>query len=268
MTPVILLIGDAQMQALAHVLRSLEGVARSYEVRHREAGDASIASDVERAAYVVEQSAARGRERRDRRGKTHVIVLPAVQFHLLWPLAAPNPFDRAGERPWCDTFVVAARRQNVAAGDVLAAYESTEWNASWPDLDAFFAATTTLLLGADAKADVKIGSFVLKHFRKRRLFWAPNAPSNLLLGELAFRVLHACFGREMPVTREELTQTVAALGARELMQSATLPIDPRVATHFGLEWYERYEGDPSRGEPAAFAQYVREMIDAAYETPR
>lgn len=263
MKPSILVTGDVRAQALAHVLRSLDTLTSSHDVLYRAAQQGALEQSI---AFVVEQSRPDSRERRIKVGRgVRSITIPTLNFSLLWPLAIPNVRDSTGQLPWTDKFIVSARAQNVPVEQLLAVYHAPVWSPSWPDLDALFTQTTSELLAADAKADVKLGSFVLKHFRKRRLFWAPNAPSNALLGETAFRVLHACFGRDLPVTREELTQAVAALGTIELMARASLPIHPMVAKHFQLAWYDPQERYPSQAEPRTFDEYVRTLVAAEFD---
>ncbi|MDE2483313.1 MAG: hypothetical protein KGN02_14135 [bacterium] len=261
MSDAIALVGDIQMTALAHVLRSLESLGSSREIVYA-ADEAELNGS---AAFVVEQRplVASPPKRKRARGVRYVTV-PTLYFPLLWPLAIPNAEDRSGRHPWTDAFVVAAKRQGLTRDAVAALYRAASWGASWPDLDGLFSGTTKMLLAADAAADVKIGSFVLKHFRKRRLFWAPNAPSNVLLGEVAFRTLHACFGNDLPVAREELVQSVASLGALDLMSRASLPIHPFVASHFALAWYHADERYPSQGDARTFDEYLRDLLDVAF----
>lgn len=263
--PVIAVAGDAQADALALILRSLPAVAESYEVVY--AGPELSQSSVSRARFALAQNAGPGP--RLRLPKTcKRIAFPASRLRLLWPMAAPGPQSESADAAharalvWGDSFISTCVKQRVPAEKILRLYDAPVWSESWPNLDALFTQETSVLLQADAKCDVKIGSYVLKHFRKQRLFWAMNAPTNALLGELAYRVLHACFGRELPANREEIRDTLASFGASELMARAALPVHPLVAQHFGLEWYDPQERYPGfDGERRTFHEYYGALVD-------
>jgi hypothetical protein len=106
---------------------------------------------------------------------------------------------------------------------------------------------------------------VLKQFRKQRLFWAVNAPSNALLAELTYRVLHACFGQKMPADRTDVHAVLASIGTQEIFARAALPVHPLVAAHFGLEWYDPQERYLSpAGEQRTFDSYYGGLIDYLY----
>jgi polysaccharide biosynthesis acetyltransferase WcbI-like protein len=259
--PVIAVAGDAQAEALALILRSLPAVADSYDVAY--AGAELSQSSVSHARFALVQDGAAQPRRLPKTCKR--ITFPVLRLRLLWPMAAPGPQSAAGSAAalvWGDSFISQCVEQCVPAEKILRLYEAPVWSESWPNLDALFTQETTALLQADAKSDVKIGSYVLKHFRKQRLFWAMNAPSNALLGELTYRILHACFGRDVPADREAIAVTLASFGLRELMSRAALPVHPLVAEHFGLEWHDSQERYPGfDGELRTFHEYYRELVD-------
>lgn len=265
----MLLRGDAQAEAAALVLRALPPVSAAYDVVYCDSrrNEAPSREAVSACAYSFEQQ---GRDasyvsRLPRNCKR--IAFPELRFRLLWPLAAPNPFNRPdstnplGPFPWGDSFITACVKRGMDADEILRFYEAPAWHASWPNLDMLFKDESSALSTADAKCDVKIGSFVLKHFRKSRLFWATNAPTNHLLAELVYRLLHAALGPSMEIDRASVQAALAAMGGRDLLGRAAAPIHPLVARHFQLEWYDSQEKYVSfNGEERTFAEYYRDMI--------
>lgn len=275
-TPVILLWGDAQAEAAAVVLRALPAISTAYDVVYCDArrnGDAPPREVIAACAHSFEQH---GREAsyvsRLPRGCKRT-SFPALRFRLLWPLAAPNPFNRpepanpAGAFPWGDSFITACLKRGMPADEIMRFYQSSTWHASWPSLDELFKRESLDLSTADAKCDVKIGSFILKHFRKTRLFWSANAPTDRLLSELVYRLLHAAFGPRPDMERDSVQAVLAARGGQDLLGRVAAPIHPLVARHFSLEWYDPQEKYASfNGEDRTFGEYYRDMI--AHSTAR
>lgn len=274
--PTILLWGDAQAEAAAVVLRGLPAISTAYDVVYCDArtnGNAPARETIAACAYSFEQQ---GREvsyasRLPRSCKR--ISFPALRFRLLWPLAAPNPFNRPeaanppGPFPWGDSFITACLKRGMHADEIMRFYQAPTWHPSWPNLDAFFKQESLELSTADTKCDVKIGSFILKHFRKTRLFWSANAPTDHLLSELVYRLLHAAFGPRTDMERDAVQAVLASRGGQDLLGRVAAPIHPLVARHFSLEWYDPQEKYASfDGEDRTFGEYYRDMI--AYSTAR
>lgn len=266
--PLIAVSGDSQAEAVALVLRRLEALASTYDVLYIDpSGAPAVAKgDAARCAFWISQSGTLpGRKGLPRQSKA--VIFPALHFRLLWPLAAPAPKTarnegRLGEFPYSDAFIAACVKRELPSEEIMRLFTAPAWNASWPNLDELFKDVTSTLLAADAKSDVKIGSFVLKQFRKQRLFWAVNAPANALLAELTYRITHACFGQKMPADRADVYAVLASIGTQEVMARAALPIHPLVAAHFGLEWYDPLEQYLSpEGEHRTFESYYRGLID-------
>lgn len=268
--PSILVWGDAQAEAVALILGKLPAISETHDVLYSDSrGNANTPARESTAAcvYSFEQQ---GREAsyasRLPRGCKR-ISFPALRFRLLWPLAAPNPFNRpeaanpAGPFPWGDSFITACVKRGMQADEIIRFYQTSTWHASWPNLDALFKQESSDLSTADAKCDVKIGSFILKHFRKTRLFWSANAPTDHLLGELVYRLLHAAFGPRTGMERDAVQGILDARGGRDLLGRVAAPIHPLVARHFGLEWYDPQEKYASfNGQERTFGEYYRDLI--------
>ena len=154
-------------------------------------------------------------------------------------------------------------RRNLPAETILQYYSVREWPPTWPNLDKLFQSESIRLSALDAASDVKMGSYVLKYFRKKRLFWAAKNPSNQLFGEMVFRVLHAVFGADQPAEREDIAKVLFEMGPRDLLASMSVPIHPLVARHFHLEWYSADDSYAYFDREFTYEQYFSEMIEHA-----
>lgn len=264
-TPVkIVLQGDGQAEALGLVLDRIASQHGSFTVNYVSGtADSKTLQDALRDAAVhalqTEGSEAAS-VKRQRNVRT--ITFPRLQFSLLWPLTAVNPFD-AKRFPYGDSFLISAAKQGVDADEIARIYLSGAWSGNWPSLDKLFQTESVRLSSLDSKNDVKIGSYILKHFKRERLFWTANNPSNRLLAELAYRMLHLVLGQADVPSREEITRIVFHMGIVDLLGSYAVPVHPFVARHFNLEWRMADEGAVVFGERMSYEEYVRALIASA-----
>lgn len=260
--PRLVLTGDAQAEAVALILKKVAALTDRFEVVFDGSTETSK-REPERCAFWLVQNNGRAREKTPARHGCTRVTFPPLHFRLLWPLAAPNPYNVPGSPtafPGGDSFISACLAQGLHPDDILFHYQSQTWNSSWPNLDMLFRDETTALLAADAKCEVKIGSFILKNFRKRRLFWSPLAPSDDLLLELAYRLMHVCFGSASPVERHDLAAALQSISVRGIFANVAIPVHPLVASHFGLEWYDAQEQVSTLEGSKGFTEYYRDMI--------
>ena len=267
----LVVCGDSQAEAVALVLQSVDFIKAAYDVRYVPAAPSNSGGQtiLQAAAIVCEQTSAnQAALRKDISPNQRRLRFPALEFNLLWPLTCANPFDRAeppkypfGRFPYGDSFILNCIRRNMPAKKIMESYSVGAWPPTWPNLNKLFQTESARLSSQDTRNDVKIGAFVLKYFRRKRLFWAAKNPSNLLFAELVFRLLHACFGAEQPVDRIDLEKLLAGLGTRDLLATISVPIHPLVAQHFDLEWYDADAAYPYFDGEYTYVQYFSEMID-------
>lgn len=264
----IVVKGDAQARGIAMLFERLQAMTSAYDIVFVDSMNIGPSkSDLRRCAFLLEQFAGESLVRKLPRHCKR-ITFPKLRMNLLWPLAAPNPYNEPepgnplGPYPIGNSFIISGIEHGVPSGDIMRVLLAGAWSSTWPNLDALFKAETAALLAADAKCDIKVGSFVLKYFRRRRLFWSPNAPSNELLAELAYRISHACFGRETLADRAAIQDAfVGSRAARDMMSHIAVPVHPAVAAHFKLEWYEPGERYPSNVSDRSLAEYYEGMIE-------
>lgn len=242
MSSTIFVLGDPQAEAIALLLRHTPAIGQKFSVRH--AGtDVAITP---KPGDVVFEQVDLERPKAPRQAKeVRRVTFPAMSFGLLWPLHSVNEFNETdpphfphGLFPYGDSFIVSCVEQGVSTDDIIKLYMAQTWPTSWPDLDKLFQQETARLTQLDAKCDVKIGSYTLKHFRRQRLFAAYNCPTNALLGEVTVRLLDAALpalGDHVQKSVDEVRSTFA----RDILGAVNVPIHPLVAEHFGLLWYDR-----------------------------
>lgn len=196
------------------------------------------------------------------------IRFPSTDSNLFWPFNCVNPYNRPeppvypfGRFPYGDRVIVGAIERGMSASEILD-YYLNGWEEYKLDLDRLFELETARIKARDARCDVKIADFVLANFRKHRLFWTANHPTSLLLAELIERLLYAS-DKIQPVLQDaNIEATLAAhfLPAGPL-GVVGVPVHPRIAEHYGLEWYrpdERYRS--WNGRTYSYAEYFEAMI--------
>jgi len=270
----IAVYGDSQAEAVSLVLARLQAVSAEFETFYRpgSGGAESAATRFPVGSIVCEQqpgdpSPVRGSAPQNIRR----VRFPRLAFNLLWPFNCINPFNKPepplypfGRFPYGDSFIVSCINRGVSADTILQYYSAAGWPPTWPNLDKSFQIESARLSAQDGRSEVKIGSFVLKYFRKKRLFWAANSPANKLLAELVYRLLHAMLGAEQSTQRAEIEDVLFHFGPRDLLGSMSVPIHPLVARHFGLDWYAADALYAYFGErELTYEQYYSEMIEHA-----
>jgi hypothetical protein len=268
----IAISGDAQAEAIALVLRKLPWLTEGHDVVYVPLSDPNAGATLRESAIACEQQGSPSERPAGRKlfKKTQRVRFPALQFNLLWPLTCVNAFDRAeppdypfGRFPYGDSFILGCVRRKLPAETIMQYYAVRKWPPTWPNLDKLFQSESVRLSAQDAHNDVKIGAYILKYFRKKRLFWAAKNPSNQLFGEMVFRLLHACFGPDQPTDRQDLEKVFYAMGPRDLLAPMSVPIHPLVVKHFHLEWYDPGDSYAYFDREFTYEQYFSEMIEHA-----
>jgi len=266
----LLVYGNVQAEAVAVVLRLLHPVSSQFQVVFVGAFPDAAKPDeaaLREGVILCEQQLGKPFPYKLRKDVKRV-RFPALEFDLLWPLGCANPFDAPeppsypfGRFPYGDSFIVNCIQRDLPAEAIAQYYSPAVWPATWPNLDKLFRSESARLSALDARNDVKIGSFILKYFRRKLLFCAPNNPSNNLLAELIYRLLHACFGADQPAERADIEELLSTFGPGELLGMLSVPIHPLVARHFNLDWYKSDDCYAYFGRKLTYDQYFSEMIN-------
>lgn len=188
-----------------------------------------------------------------------------LDFNVFWPWTTVNPHDRRdaqhpwGSFPYGDRVIVDCVEKGMAPADILAYYLHDAWNDYAPKLDRLLEIERRRLLARDALCDVKTAELILTNFTRQRLFWTRNHPAKLLLGETIGRILTVA-ARDFPVFAELDVPAFVAAHSIEPFAALQVPIHPKVAEHFGLEWClpdAQYAWD---GRHFTYEEYFAEMI--------
>lgn len=263
--------GDAQAEALSIIVNATPGL-RSHAVATflRAAADAESAANErsERAIFCQQEEAA---VQFAATAPERTLRFPKLDCFFLWPFQCVNPFNAPepprfpnGRFPDGNSYVVASIRNAVPAERIIERLADPKWDPAWPDPWALYRSETARLLAKDARLDVRLGAYLLKYFRKKRLFVGPQSPANTLLVELLVRLLDVAFGGRLPVAHAEIESTVAGFGARDILGACAVPIHPAVAARFSLLWYRADESYTFYDEErVTHDEYYRRMIEAA-----
>lgn len=242
--PTLIVYGNAQARAIAHVIEGMPQITQRYEVRYVDSA-AVARNDLPLSAVLLDQHSDGSSDRGTTAIAGKVVRFPLLTLNLLWPFNCPNPANVPappaypfGPFPNGDSFLLSCVKQNVAPSDAVKLYLSPSWAPSWPDLDQHFRQESARLIAADASNDVQIGSYILKHFRKQRLFLGPAAPADILLSELIHRLLATAFSGDAAIADANVPGIIASFGHRDFLGTFALPVHPLVAQHFQIEWFE------------------------------
>lgn len=243
--PTIVVYGNAQARAVHHVFESMPVLVERFDLRYVDSSAVARKDAPECTVLFDQQPDLAGGATPASPSKAKIVRFPIVAFNLLWPFNCPNPLNAPhppaypfGPFPNGDSFLLSCVKQHVLPKDAIALYLGTAWPSSWPDLDKLFRQESARLIAVDAASDVQIGSYILKHFRKRRLFVAPLTPADILLSELITRMLAAAFSGDSAIADCDLPGVIGSFGYRDYLGVFALPVHPLVARHFQLEWFE------------------------------
>ena len=268
----LVLRGDAQAESLFRALSRIAAVTERYELHYfdpRRAGYPPPPQEVfDRCGAFFEQHGDEP-ESSSLGGECVRLTFPTLSLQLLWPFTCVNAFSLAdppeypdGRFPYGNAIVVEYLSRGLSREQINAALHSTKWEPHWPNLDDALALETGRLEALDATCDVQIGVYILEHFRERRLFNAPNLPTNGLLEVLLERLLERAFGSELAVPRGAIAAALASWGPRDLLGVTSVPIHPKVAEHFALAWYDPDERYALLDQSlVTYSEYYERMID-------
>jgi hypothetical protein len=235
--------------------RALAG--QPYEViwaRHMGGRGQDAADDeaLRRCAFVLQQT---GHQTSDLIGKEalpsdcRIIRFPIVWMNSLWPLNCLDPRnpaggpDNRGPFPYGDRMLLQFLEEESAPDEAVERWFEAD-PGKWKKLDRFHEINVAKARQLDLDADVKLGQFVLDTFRRERLFVTYNHPSPQMLQHMAQALCEALGFADARPALPKANQD----GVGEIQ----VPIHPKVAAHFGLEWFD----------PDALYRYFDEHLSA------
>jgi len=235
--------GNVQSAAIAQVLRHLPPVAERFDVAYHD-GVSDLPKQAPKGSIWFEQIAAEGDASPTApAGLAKRIAFPTLTLGMLWPFNSINPYNEPeppefpyGRFPYGDSFMQACIAAGAHPATIVQLYFGTAWSPSWPDLDALFKKESARLTALDARFRLGIGSYILKHFRRQRLFLTVQSPSDLLLAELTTRLLATAFPGDSAMAAANAPGVISSLGPRDCLGVLAIPVHHLVARHFELTW--------------------------------
>jgi hypothetical protein len=175
-------------------------------------------------------------------GRCDFMSFPTPHMTAIWPFLgrddrlAPEPPIYNGGR-YSNTDRIAAGLAGLEMTDdaLFDAYMDLTETADI-DLDANLARDLARWQAEDARHDVKLSAFLHGQFRARRLFTTPHERASAVLQETTLQLFatptlrDACDAATLRIALDRLTR--GWIGSRQ-----ELPVHPRVAIHFGLQWW-------------------------------
>lgn len=276
----MIVYGDCQAEAVAAVLGKDPSISNRLRVVYSRSYDHPVEGRsrlpdkvVADCAVLCEQHDPQGfRQRENLPEDCFTVKFPALDLNVLWPFNCPNPFNAPeppvfpfGRFPYGDRVIVAAIDKGLPPGEILDCYLN-RWNDYKPDLERLLLLERARVSARDTHCDVKMAERVLGQFEKRRLFWAINHPTNVLLEELIEGILGAC-GRINPLFVDaDIASTLTNhFGPTGPLGAVNIPVHPRVAEHLRLEWYAPNETFRTwDGTRYSYEGYLEAMIAQSY----
>lgn len=272
----ILVYGNGQAEAVAAVLGRTPHVSELARIEYLSSSDYFGAcerlSNGLNCAVFCEQYYPQAFPCRERLAKTcFKLKFPAVDLNLLWPFYCVNPHDAAepglphGRFPYGDRIIVDAVDKGLAPDDILDYYIGG-WSDYQIDLDQFRLLETNRMAERESQCDIKMSAYLLQHLATRRFFWTVDHPTAALLEELIERIMIACGRIEPTLLDADFSRTVEAhIRSQGDVGQMRIPIHPKVAEHFELEWYdpnEKFHGPD--GTMYSYSEYFSAMIRHSY----
>jgi uncharacterized protein (DUF952 family) len=266
----LVVAGNAQAQVIAEAFQQIPAVTQRFDVEHLATTQLNNGqrcdvlflqiADADEARALPYQSA------------KAIIRFPNLYFPLLWPGTCVNPYDAReapdfpnGRFPYGDSYVANCVAKNTAPDEILPFCTGSNWPNSWPDLDRLFISEGARLTAIDNVCDVKMSSYIQKHFAKQRLFASPNGPSRHLLSILAARLLQCLPERIRPaVSSDEMQHALTANSLYHFLDRVEVPVHDAVAAHYHLDWHSSEAQYRYFDEQLNAREYFRRLITHSY----
>ncbi len=269
MLDTLIVYGSCQANAVTHALQRIGSFALQFDVVYQsDVGPMELTTEqLSRCRYFFEQRRSPFPHSDRLPTDCRRISFPYLRLGALWPLDnVVNPFD--GTRfPYGNRFIISCIEQGRTKAEILAAHAAAEWPDAWLRFDDLLVADRIDFLEDDGACDVKVASYTLDNFRRERLFFTINHPSNRLIGELVAGVIHAAFRPSEHVTSRQAEEALRSFGTRDLLGNIEIPIHPRIAEHFELSWLSNDQAYNFFDEgKLSHDEYFSRMIDDVHES--
>jgi hypothetical protein len=196
-----------------------------------------------------------------------VATFHSLNLLSLWPFTCVDPRNKSelpvfpyGRYPEGDRLILELLDKNDSSpAEVLQAYLNSDVIPAV--LERLFEIESERLRAMDRQCDVKLGEYILDRFRADRLFWSHNHPTSLLLKRLALDLLDRVDLRDFMDVEATRGWMADRLDNYEDLSELQIPIHPKIAEHFGLQWYSPDYRYHYMKESYTFDEYTLRYIE-------
>lgn len=168
--------------------------------------------------------------------KVHAVRFPCLYCEPVWPQHSAGFYDprqpelQCGLFPYGDSVLLDALKGERSTSAIVDEYLLMDLSTVFP-MEKLTAGWRKLLEKLDEHTDIPVAEYVWTEWRRRRLFWTVNHPSNELVGHILRTLLRGLFGTE--ISEKAITE---ALRQHE-MKYEVQPVHPSIARSLGLSWF-------------------------------
>jgi len=186
------------------------------------------------------------------------IVIPRITCTFLWPYAIERPDEPLAWRfPIGDRWLMSGIRRADNPVALAGDYAASDLGRVF-DLNRLFELELDKWAGYDRETDVRIGGFLTASILSRRLFFAPDSPSDEVLVELASQVLALLQLPPLDPLPDEARS--------HLLGGLELPVHPSIVRYFALSYlsedtlYPLFGGSKSVDAAAYYRSYATALL--------
>lgn len=191
------------------------------------------------------------------------IVIPRITCTFLWPNAVERPGEPLAWRfPIGDRRLIAGVGRGESPEALAREYAASDLGRTF-ELNRLFELELDKWTAYDRDSDVRIGTLLKDEILSRRLFFAPDSPSDEVLAALANQVL-GILGLPALEPREDD-------GGPHLLGGLELPVHPSIVRYFGLGYltgeahYPLFGGSKSLDAAGYYLCYARALLAPGME---
>jgi hypothetical protein len=276
MKPVIIGAGSCIIEAILNQFAEVPGLLDKVDLHLSQivpGGRAPIPSDIlTRATILIEEAAPwqgsgtlTGDERTQLPETATTIAVPTLHFNSLWPLMTEDPRNQPepgapyGRIPFGmgDRVALKIVQSEPDPAKRRALYDAVDL-AGVANLARSHELEIRNCFAREQGCDVRVAAYVMANFREKRLYYTHNHPT----GTLMYFVLAQLYA--LPAIRDLIKRpydqlvTAAQKWAIEsnVFGGEEAPVHPKVAGHFGLQWWRADHRYPWMGQQRNFGEWI------------
>jgi len=244
----MIVFGNCVASNLFNIVKEISEISDNYEVVyassfiHPQNGKIEISDQIIEQASILllQQGHLQFPEFYDKLpDQCKVIKFPLLLFPALWPFDMRDPRNKLepengcpfGRYPNGNKIVISLLRRGMDKNEIIEKFFSIDI-LNKINMKKTFEKTYEHGNELDIKSDVKTYKYIFENFKKQRLFWKPNHPTEELLIFQADQILNVLNLKVPPTIKKKILE-------RRPLSRLHLPIHPQIIDYFELEWIEK-----------------------------